>query len=455
MKLYTFLFWLTAALMIAWPRYWLFATPLGTAASPFSIADILAMALLFTLLLQRQYASRFFQAFDSHRLLFLVYFAWVATRLLSDVLGLTPSDSLGSTFRSIVYRESILFLGLIIASRRSFGTLVSILLLICVIEGALAIYQQATEQTLASMMNIDFSAQTAAAAASAVRLTLAIYREGQFRVAGSFSHPIALAQFMAAMLPVAIHAIRTRPGSPRVIGLAAMPLIVFTIYASVSRSGFVAAIISVAAYAIMLSFGRRLSIGKVAVSLALSGLAVLILSTVLRDVIDALLVGKSAGEQGSSLARDNMVSTGMYALSLSPYLGFGDGNGLGIAGTRGANDVLTVDNYYLSTVLDFGLLGLAVNLMLFSSIVLTFLKSFNTLPQARDRDFCLAVAAATISILIGQYVISTPDNLSVLYLFATVAIGSSEAFRRPDPAHASTRPRYGAASAVVPLGHRG
>lgn len=241
------------------------------------------------------------------------------------------------------------------------------------------------------------------------------------RVKGAAAHPIELGVISGAMLPIAVHfarfagAHRARvAGAYRArvaAGLAAF-LLVLSIPLSVSRSGVLVAVISMAVYAVVLSNRQRLE----ALIVTLVGLVLL------RAAIPGLL--GAVREIFGGVATDTSITarTDDYALIAliikdSPLLGQG-------LGTFRPEEYFFLDNQYLLSLVEGGtvlVVGMVVFfLLVFSSARGAVIRAKS--PAAASR--AQAVAGSVLSIAIsGAFfdLFSFAQATVVLFILAGVA----------------------------------
>ena len=409
-------------LAIAWPNYWLFPTPLGMAISPFSALTLVMLAIFVFSLTEPRIRSHVASTIGRHRAIVLLYLAWISWRLISDILGQTPQQSIAITMRNVVYGESILLLGLIALPRqKTSGTIPFVLLLALIAATLVGLYEWSVERPLADILGIGFSGLSAEAMFNATRQATAFYRDGAYRAASLFSHSIVFAQYCGAMAPLALHLCRFGHGPTRLLGVIALCCIPVALMISGARSGIVVLIVALLAYALLTLLGHRTTPKRLVASLVGLGLIALLLASPLQSVVDLLIRGDTIAEQMSTNVRAEMLANGLRALEQRPLIGYGDGRSPDIAGLVGRHNIRTIDNFYLSAAVDFGLIGLVLLCGLLAAATATMAAGIGNATSAADRNLQSAYLATALAILVGQTVLTIPDNMTIIYLLLGLA----------------------------------
>nr|WP_295884916.1 O-antigen ligase family protein [uncultured Devosia sp.] len=345
--------------------------------------------------------------------LVITLFVW---RIFTAFVGETPEASIVLTVLEFIVISGIFFSGVMVAGRKggreiianalflSFATLVAVALFEMttgVNVGAILVSMSDMQDSLAQMMG------------------LSQVRDGQFRIRSLSAHSILLGQFLGALLPFMAVQFFTHPRtSVRVSALLLICAAPAVIFATRARSGLIALAVSILVYVTLRVLFARVSKSTKLALIALTAIFIVLLYSSAADSIFMLVQGRSEIEMSSSVVRDEMISKGIVAVEGSPIWGFGQGRSVRHAGVVNFDGSLSIDNFYLSRLLDFGFVGLALEIGLFVSIVLLGFRAAGLLAEPAERGVALAGVAAVISILVGQYVISSWDNQVIVFLFA-------------------------------------
>ena len=281
------------------------------------------------------------------------------------------------------------------------------------------VYEFQSQKTLASIFGISFSGLSEDAAFSAARQTTEIFRDGVYRSSSFFAHSIVYAQYVGAAAPFSIYLVQHGKGIQRLLGITSLLLLPIALIISGARSGFIVTSISLTIYILIGILGRRLSTRRLLSVLSLAMLVGVVFLAPIQSAIEDLMQGSSASEQASSSARDEMIAKGIYALQERPITGYGHGMSPEVAGLVGRNDIRTIDNFYLSTAVDFGYVGILIFGVFVFSILsknITAISKSGNFAQIKELH---AYTAAIVSIAVGQYILSIPDNINVIFIAAS------------------------------------
>ena len=245
-------------------------------------------------------------------------------------------------------------------------------------------------------------------------------REGVLRVSSTFAHPLALAEYLSMCLPLAAYlmlkgATRTR----RWLGLLAIPVIAAAIYLTHARS----ALIAVGAVTIIYATVAGLSGMQQGRRFAHSLLGAFVLVVVVVSGIAAigsameLAQGRTVAERGSTQARVIMYQRGMAAIEKQPVLGYGPGVAAYTIGRLPGQSTLTIDSYFLTVVLESGVLGL----ILYAWLLLYPIYHGAHLAIVERNHFGwlgLSLALALLAFLIEKTVLSLTNNFDFSWVLA-------------------------------------
>ncbi len=405
------------ALSVLWPRY-IFIHKAGLpGVNPFTLLTMGMLALvLIHLLAVPAYSRRVaevFRAGGSVGVLVLIWFAW---RIIATAFGKYPLAQEIELFKEIVYIGSFFLFALALgAYPNGPRDVVRVLVLCGLVAAGVGLVEGFMHKNpfvgLISMAGADGdTARTLANIASDK------VREGAFRAQSTFDHPIVFAQFVAALLPLALYCAAHEKGKLwRFVGALAVPVALAAIAKSGSRAGIVSVAVAFAAVGFVWWL-RALIYGRVSKVLAIVALpAFLMLIVVAVAVISELAGGRSQHEISSTNTRLFMLRTGINALWDSPILGFGHGMSVLKAGVQGAGGVWTIDNYFLTLALDYGYVGL----LLFWGLVTWFgvrLLRHSVHNSGECGALSGAVLAGVISLTAAFSALSIYQNMSMLWL---------------------------------------
>lgn len=187
---------------------------------------------------------------------------------------------------------------------------------------------------------------------------------GIYRVQGKFTTSLGLAELLALITPFVIHFMLE--GRTKVIQLAAavtLPMMLWTIIATDSRLGMVGFLLSFMFY--MLIWGarrwRRYSDSLMGPAVTLAYPVIFMAFVGATFTIGRLrnMVWGGGAQAASDAARQTQIDLGLQDLLVRPW-GYGMGRAASAIGFTSPTGIVTIDNYFLSIALDFGVIGFFV-----------------------------------------------------------------------------------------------
>ena len=274
---------------------------------------------------------------------------------------------------------------------------------------------------------------------------LQLIRDGTARVFGSSEHPIAFGALLVMLAPVAAAlAVQTR----KRIWMVCLALLVLGSFATGSRT----AVLMLLSWGLLLLTLRWTEMKRF-IPLALVSVALIsfvmpgtlgALGASFRDPAGALEQQELNPDDPTSAGRVADLGPSLQEAGQRPLLGVGIGTRIVIGERKNAR---LLDNQWLGTLLEAGLLGVLGLLWLLGRFVVRLsVASFRT---GEDGVLFAALAAAVFSYMVGMF---TYDALSftqvTVVLFVLLGIGSSLALAREpviaelgEPVMRATRPR--------------
>ena len=251
-------------------------------------------------------------------------------------------------------------------------------------------------------------------------------RADAYRVQASFSTSLALAEYLAMVTPVVVHLLMsTKRVAIRIAAVALDLAIVLTILQTQSRLGLVGFIVAHAFYlgGWFLRHWRanRTSIvGPMATLAYPAAMAVTIAAILSVNAISERVLGGGAAH-ASTVSRGVQWERALGILVKSPLFGHGPRSGAASLDFRNAAGTLTLDSYFLSILLDYGVLGF---LCFYGMVIIALVEALALgLTARRGPDsWGLAIATALLVFLTTKVVLSQEDNVPLAFMLMGMTV---------------------------------
>ncbi len=273
-------------------------------------------------------------------------------------------------------------------------------------------------------------------------------REGMHRLQSTFAHPLIFAEYLTLAAPFVIHfAIAGRRPIIRLAAAASLPLLLYVVLSTLERLGVIGVILGSLTYLLFWAGLRwrrdRKSVFGPAVALAYPLIFTLaVVSTLFVHRLHAVVWGNGA-ENDSNAARAAQWASAIPKILRNPF-GHGAGLGAAVLGNRELDGRLTIDSYYLSTVIEFGLVGFLLYYGVICYALFLCAKLLVT-NGARDneQDLFVPVASSIVVFLFTKSVLSASMNNPIIFalmaMVVAIAHQSGESRRvamsNPSPVH--------------------
>ncbi|MBX9881845.1 MAG: O-antigen ligase family protein [Sphingomonas sp.] len=276
--------------------------------------------------------------------------------------------------------------------------------------------------------------------------------DGIYRVQSRFSTSIGLGEFFGMALPFMLHLMmKTRRAGVRLLILSLLPPMFYVVLRTGSRLALIAYISSVALYILFFALRRwvRRRDSLIAPAIVLAYPAVMglfiIASFLWRRLEVAIWGGGSAAP--STEARRVMVQMAIPLIERNP-IGYGIGRAAETLGfIQPGTNILSIDSYFLSVVLEFGVVGFIIYYGIFvwaaGQAAVTAFRSSD-----EDISYLAAASIAIVNFLISKTIYSQQENhpLAFILLGFVVALCWREGRKAVPRLTNTARPR---AAAIV------
>lgn len=243
---------------------------------------------------------------------------------------------------------------------------------------------------------------------------------GEYRVKSTFSTPLGLAEFIALCLPFIMH-FMLGPFSVKV-RLIAIPTFFIAFFANVttgSRLGMVGSLLGILIYTLIWATlrWRRNKMGIIGPSLLLAYPAFAVVLGAASFMIPRFRrsIWGGGATAASDATRAAQLEMGIPKIIQNPF-GYGIGRGAETVGTRGGGGVLTIDNYYLSVAVEYGVFGFFLFYGLILAAIIYAVRAVIRTPCGRETSFLTPLAVALSSFFIIKWVFAQQDNHPLVFM---------------------------------------
>lgn len=265
--------------------------------------------------------------------------------------------------------------------------------------------------------------------ATAAQYLTAKTRGGIYRAKSIYASPLSFAEALALITPFCIHfATQKYNFMFRLLCLALIPIFFMCIRFTDARLGILGMLVSLLAYFLLISL---LQLGRNARSLmatavvyaypAVFGFAVMAIMFV--RPVRVLLLGN--GQQASSDgARQEQIAMGIPKILDQP-LGYGAGNAATTLNFQPMG-FITIDNYYLSIALDYGVLGFIAFYGIFLAAIVEATKAIIRTPAAvddREKTLLIPLTVSVTVFIVIRGVLSQEDNHILAFAVLGMLLG--------------------------------
>ncbi|WP_293454362.1 O-antigen ligase family protein [Phenylobacterium sp.] len=251
---------------------------------------------------------------------------------------------------------------------------------------------------------------------------------GFHRVQATAGTPLGFAEYLGLTMPFAMHfALNSRSIAFRIISGTYVPLAIYVIILTDSRLGIVASLVSAMLYLLLWSIRRW----RMASSSILGPALVLAYPAIfLTGIAATFLVGRlrksvwgGGAQQASTDSRKDQWAMAIPKILHQP-MGHGQGRGGQTLGYVAADGSLTIDSYYLTLLLEFGVLGFALYMALF--LRTSWTGGVNAFSAKTDNDLLLLMplSVALFDFVVVKAVLSQDHNHPLVFMMlgATLAL---------------------------------
>ena len=244
---------------------------------------------------------------------------------------------------------------------------------------------------------------------------------GMWRSQSTFALSMALAEYIALTVPFTIHfAVLSNKFAVRALAIASIPFLFVVVFVTGARLGMVGFGLSFLGYfLIWAALKRRRDSRAIIPSALLYGYPVLfsaVLGATLFFHRVTVMVWGGGQHQNSTDARVTQYTMGIPKVLSHPW-GYGMGLGAETLGFYQPGGLLTIDTYYLSIALEYGVIGFIVYYsMIIVSIYYASRWTLRASPDDRDASFLVPAAISLLNFLVIKSIFSQQDNNPLAYM---------------------------------------
>lgn len=405
---------------IVWPRY-VFLTIDGLPkVNPFNLSHLMGFLLVtFVLLLTPEFSRRYRFYIANNALIFYGVLFLLIWQLVSSIKSTYYPLTLSGYF-SVLVLYTFFFIGM------AFSTIddapskfFKLLIASCAIVTSLGLLELIIQKNLfAKFITYDSGGYESILVQS---ITSEKLRAGSYRVQSVFTHPILLAQYLVAVIPVVFGlTIVAKSWSKRLFYLILISSALVVLYKTGSRSGIFSLAVTTLYFFGMLWL-RALLWGRKSKLVAVFILPILLFSIpVVYFGLTELVTGRSVEEYQSSHYRLQMLNNATQALRDDWLLGFGNGTALIKAGIKSSSGLVSIDSYYLTLAVEGGYLAAGVFIGIF--LYMFIRNSIFSLKQSSQAGFeLLLVNTSMLGLFMVFSILSTMHNLSLYWILMTLS----------------------------------
>jgi hypothetical protein len=256
----------------------------------------------------------------------------------------------------------------------------------------------------------------------------------RYRTQATFTTSLGLAEYLTLTLPFVLH-FATRQFSQRIraAALVSIPLLLYAVYLTDAKLGSVGSLAAILLYVFVAAFRkwRRDNHSLVAASVLFgypAGLGMLVALMLASHRFQVLIFGNDGSHDNSTNARIDQYTMGFQKILQWPF-GYGIGQGASTLGFgKEISGMITIDTYYLSVVLEYGIAGFIVYFgMIAIAIYEAGRRGLFDVSDNEDRGFLLPITISLVTFIIIKSVFSQQDNHPVVFMMlgALMALAAS------------------------------
>ncbi|HEY3948379.1 O-antigen ligase family protein [Phenylobacterium sp.] len=418
-----YLFTVHFAIVALWPRYLAITLP-GMPWITLLRLFGLPMAALFLVSLStnRAFRKRIHESASSLRPVWLCFCGFVFVQIITSVVSTSPVASIQAVFDQQIYWTCIFLISCTLFRKpgtveRYWALLCSVFVVLCVIG--------AVESRVHHVLWASHIPKILKVPDPSVQVTLTPeFRPGTnvYRAKAVFSTPLAFAEYISLLTPFWLH-FGFSPIRPFLRGVcfAMIPITFIVVRMTDARLGLVGMLVCLLLYGALWTIVRwRSNARDLLAAAAVYAYPVLFMAgvgAILSSHRAKMMLLGGGAQAGSTEARNSQLGMAMSKIWTHPW-GFGSGqsgNAMGFA----KGDFITIDNYFITLLLDYGLAGVILWYGMFIAGIATSVRycvsrEYGQRPEAK---LLAPLAVCLTAFLIVKWVHGQSDNHSIFFMF--------------------------------------
>ncbi|MBL8554522.1 MAG: O-antigen ligase family protein [Phenylobacterium sp.] len=430
------------AAMVLWPNYLAIALPSLPWLTLLRIIGVpLVLVMLICVSVSKRFRTEMKDIVSTDKLLWQLLALLVLIQALTIALSSDPGQSLNRFIIAQVNQTAIFFAACYVFTReRLLEQWVRMLLIMLVILSLFGLWEWRL-QLLPWAGHIPSYLKVEDEAVQRILSPRARASTGIYRVHSTATTPLGLAEILGMSMPFAMHFLFDRyPLWMRVAAAAYIPFTVNVILLTDSRLGVVASLASVIFYLLIWALLRwrqnRDSVFGPAISLAYPAIFTgFVAATFFIGRLRAQVWGDGS-QRASTESRIDQWIMGIPKIIRNP-LGYGLGRGADELGFANGAGVITIDSYFLSVLLELGVLGFIVYFGLLARGA--FVGARTVISSRLDQELRLLVplSVTIINFIIVKSVFSQDANHPLIFMMLGAIVAASYRARKAEQASAS------------------
>jgi hypothetical protein len=266
----------------------------------------------------------------------------------------------------------------------------------------------------------------------------------KYRILGTFATPLNLAQFLGLGTSIILYRmVHAKTGVGRAATVFFIPVLLFTIVQTDARLGNVAFFGSMLLYPFLCAIRRwyqdRSGLSGPSVTMAYPGLLLGFLALSLTWRRLEVMIWGGGQQQASSEGRREQWALFWPKIEHWPF-GHGPGRAAEVLGWY-SGDFLSIDSYYISVALDYGVIGFVLfyGLLAICAVIAAFLFVTRREEVAK---FAIIPAVVLVNFIIVKGVLSQADEHSFIFMILGMVVAIKHIIRRETRAEHAEQSRF-------------